>query len=128
MSRSSEGGFGLAEALVALIILTLALPACYRAMAGALRASAGVKIHEAALSLARTQLDSLGADGQMQEGTFEGSYSNGLLWRLTSSGLSANGNDTRVSSRAYWMVLEVFDRSGKRLVKLETAKLARGAP
>jgi hypothetical protein len=129
MNRGAhEDGFGLAEAIVALAIIALALPACYRAMGGAFRASAGVKTHEAALSLARTQLDTLGADGRMQEGTFLGSYANGLKWRLTSSALSAEGNGAQGNSRPYWVVLEVFDRSERRLLKLETAKLASKTP
>jgi hypothetical protein len=122
--RSPEAGFGLAEAIVALAIIALGLPTIYRAMADAYHASASVRTHEAALSLARTHLDTLGANDTIEEGTNEGSYDNGMLWRLTCSTLAGKDNGANNAPLAYWVVLEVFDRNQKQLLKLETVKLA----
>lgn len=123
--RSSEAGFGLLEAIVALAIISFALPALYKAMSGAYRAESRLKIHEAALALARSQLDTVGSDGTIQSGTFSGTYNNGLPWRMTISPLSNKAGAGISSARPYWVVVEAFDRSGARLVNLQTAKLMR---
>ncbi len=86
-----------------------------------------MQVHDAALVLARTHLDSLGSDGTMQVGSVTGTYVNGLPWRLEVSALSTGSSGTEAAYRPFWVILEVFDRSGITLLKLETAKLARGA-
>ncbi len=123
--QSPEAGFGLLEAIVALAIISLALPALYKAMSGAYRAESRLKIHEAALVLARSQLDMVGSNGTIQVGTFAGAYDNGLFWRMTVSPLSNKAGAGISSARPYWIVVEAYDRSGARLVSLQTAKLVR---
>jgi type II secretory pathway pseudopilin PulG len=125
---TTESGFGLVEAIVALAIVSLALTTLYRALSSAVHTAARVQVHDAALVLARTHLDSLGSDGTMQVGSVTGTYVNGLPWRLEVSALSTGSSSGREAAyRPFWVILEVFDRSGITLLKLETAKLARGA-
>jgi type II secretory pathway pseudopilin PulG len=124
---TTESGFGLVEAIVALAIVSLALTTLYRALSSAVHTAARVQVHDAALVLARTHLDSLGSDGTMQVGSVTGTYVNGLPWRLEVSALSTRSSGTQAAHRPFWVILEVFDRSGITLLKLETAKLARGA-
>ena len=126
--KTSDAGFGLVEAIVALAIASLALTALYRSLAGAFRAAARVQIHEAALVLARSHFDSLGSDGVLQVGKFSGSYVNGLQWRLNVSALATRTSRVGGPDRPYWLVLEVFDRGGAVLLDLETAKMAGEAP
>jgi prepilin-type N-terminal cleavage/methylation domain-containing protein len=130
MSRHErcDAGFGLIEAIVALAIISLALTQFYVAMGGAYRATARLKVHEAALTLARSHLDALGVDGAIQAGTSSGTYDNGMRWRLTVSALSSKMRQTAPGPRAFWLVLEAFDERGTTLVKLETAKLVRQTP
>lgn len=123
--RTSDAGFGIIEAIVALAIISFALPALYKAMAGAYKAEGRMKVHEAALVLARSQLDAVGSDGTIQPGTFSGTYENGLPWQLTVSALSDNGSTGPAKSRPYWIVLEAYDRGGVRLLRFQTAKLLR---
>ena len=123
--ETSEAGFGLLEAIVALAIISFALPALYQAMSGAYRAESRLKVHEAALALARSQLDAVGSNGTIQAGEFSGNYSNGLPWRMTISPLSNKVNAGISGARPYWIVLEAYDRGGARLINLQTAKLMR---
>lgn|GEM_PF-4571029 len=120
---SSESGFGLMESLVALAIIAFALPAFYKAMSTAYKASSQVKLHEAALGVSRTKLDALVTQDLLEQGTTDGAYGNGLLWRLSVLAISRNQAAPANGKRPYWLVLETFDRAGRPLLKLETIKL-----
>jgi type II secretory pathway pseudopilin PulG len=127
-NQSSEAGFGLIEAIVALVIISVALPAFYKAMSGAYRASVKVRLNGAALMLSRSKLDAIVVDPSLQPGTSDGSYANGLLWRLTVSALSTDQGTAPKGTHPYWLVLETLDARGRPLVKLETIKLLNEAP
>ena len=122
---SSDQGFGLFEAIVALTVASLALTALYRSLGGAIRAAGTVQQHEAALAMARSHFDSLGSDGVLQVGSTSGAYGNGLTWRLVVTPLSTQPADIGPKQRPYWLALETFDRNRSLLLKLETAKVAR---
>lgn len=125
---SSDSGFGLVEAIVALAIIAGGLAAFCQATGNAYRTAARLKINAAALAIARSHLDLLGQDGALEAGVTTGRYGNDLPWRLTVSALLPGNSDTASASRPYWLMLETFDRRGAPLVKLETAKLMRETP
>ena len=122
---SSDQGFGLFEAIVALAVASFALTALYRSLGGAIRAASTVQQHETVLAFARSHFDSLGSDGVLQAGTTSGTYGNGLMWRLIVTPLSTQPVDIGPRTRPYWLALEAFDRNRNLLLKLETAKVAR---
>jgi prepilin-type N-terminal cleavage/methylation domain-containing protein len=128
MTRSTESGFGLMEVIVALAIIAVALPICYRAMGGAFRAQVRVTAHEGILFRARSQLDALGASEKLRAGTFSGSYGKGVSWRLTVTPLDGEGAGQGPAPRAYWVVLEAFEAGRRPLFKFETAKLEGKTP
>jgi len=130
MSRASsaQSGFSLIEAVVALAIASFAFSTLYQTVGGAVRAAARVQVHEAALVLTRAHLDSLGADGILQVGDSDGTYSDGLRWRLSVTSLSSGALISADRQGPFWIVLETYDRSGVSLIRLETAKIARIAP
>ena len=91
-----------------------------------MRASVRAQAYEGAVLLARSHLDSLGGDGVLRSGITQGTYDRGLRWRLTVQSL-AKGDDSPTTLRPYWLALETFDRQGRALLQLETAKIAREA-
>ncbi len=123
--HNSDAGFGLVEAIVALAIASLALTALYRSLSSAVRAAASVQEYAAAIVLARSHLDSLGSDDNLQPGATGGAYANGLPWRLNVTPLSNQLPDVGSPFRPYWLILNVLDRNRKPLLTLETAKVAR---
>ena len=122
---SSDNGFGLFEAIVALAIASLALSALYRSLGGAVRAAGTVQEHGTVLAMARSHFDSLGSDGLLQAGATSGAYGNGATWRLLVTPLSNQPVGVGPKMRPYWLSLEAFDRRRNLLLKLETAKVAR---
>lgn len=132
MSRADgkDAGFGLLEALVALVIVALALSTFWATIGGAYRASQRAKSYAASIIAARSQLDRMGMDDPLQSGTFTGTYPNRVHWRMTVTPLDKQGPEGAQppNSPAYWISLEVLDRQGKDLFVLETAKVAGGMP
>lgn len=119
--KSAQSGFSLVETLVALAIIALALPAFYRTVANAYRASAASQLQDTALQLARSQLDKAIADENLKPGIMEGMGDNGIGWRLSVASLDP---DNPVSF-TYWLTLETVSSTGGQLVKLETVKIGR---
>ncbi|WP_045835013.1 prepilin-type N-terminal cleavage/methylation domain-containing protein [Hyphomicrobium sp. 99] len=125
-----DAGFGLLEALVALVVVALALSALCQAIGNAYRASARTKSYAASIIAAQSQLSRLGIDEPLQSGSFAGTYSNNVRWRMTVTPLDKQVSDDAAppDSRAYWVSLEVVDRRGKDVFVLQTAKMPGRLP
>lgn len=123
-AASSDAGFGLIEAIVALAIASFALTALYQSIGSALHAAARVQVHDAALVYARSQLDTIGTDGRLQAGVSSGKYGNGLTWRMTVLNLATGPNASNNPSQPFWIALDVFDLDGVSLLNLSTAKVS----
>ena len=125
-ANGKDAGFGLFEAIVALVIVALALSAFWGTIGEAYRASQRTKSYAASVIAARSQLDRIGMDDPLQSGSFTGTYSNRARWRMTVTPINKQGAEgaTPSGSLAYWISLEVLDRQGKDLFVLETAKVA----
>ncbi len=117
---SSDDGFGILEAIVALAIAALALGALYRTTGMALRAADRSKQHLQALALAQSHLGSLGVTTPLAPGDTRGTYSDGTSWHLSITSLARAGSPD--PAPPVWIVLETFDRSGARLTRLETSR------
>ena len=124
--RLDERGFALLEVVVAMAIAGLALSAIYQTIGGSLRAASRVQIQRSALLAARAHLDTLGSDGTLASGIETGTYDGAIRWRLSVTDLSSKPKDAN-ALRPYWIALQVTDRAGANLLKLETAKTAREA-
>jgi prepilin-type N-terminal cleavage/methylation domain-containing protein len=124
--QSRRAGFSIIEALVALTIIAIGLTAFTKAVSSTYRTAARLKLSAAALTSARSHLDSVGRAGPLEDGISTGSYDNDLPWRLTVSALANAPRPPASGAQPFWVVVEAFDRRGVRLVKLETAKLSAG--
>lgn len=118
-SRADEG-FGVLEAIVALIVAALALQALYGATSASLRSAQRSKVHLNALALAQSHLATLGVIEPLTPGETRGAYADGTLWRITTTNLSRLGVPD--PAPPYWIVHETFDQSGARLTHLETSR------
>jgi prepilin-type N-terminal cleavage/methylation domain-containing protein len=130
--QSRDAGFSIMETLVALTIIAIGLTAFTKTVSSSYRTAARLKLSTAALTSARSHLDTVGRTGPLEDGVFTGNYANELPWRLTVSALGgvprqSTSRGPASSVRPFWVIVEAFDRRGVRLVKLETAKLSAGA-
>jgi type II secretory pathway pseudopilin PulG len=124
-----DGGFALFEALIALVIVSVGMTAFYLAIGGSYRGQARVKGFAATVEQARSQLDRMGTDAPLEEGTASGTYPGGAQWRATVTALDKPGTvDPLLRPAAYWVRLEVFDRRGVAVLQLETAKMGGAMP
>ena len=122
--HSDDTGFALLEVIVAMAIASFALAVIYQTIGNGLRNVARVQLLQAAVIAARSQLDAVGTDGLVTTGTFEGRYGNGTRWQMSIADLSNQPKDP-TKLRPYWITLDALDDSGRQLLRLETAKLAR---
>jgi type II secretory pathway pseudopilin PulG len=127
LNSQRTSGFSIMEALVALTIIAMGLTAFTKAVSSSYRTAARLKLSAAALTSARSHLDSVGRTGPLEDGVFTGNYANDLPWRLTVSALANAPRPPAIGTQPFWVVVEAFDRRGVRLVKLETAKLSVAA-
>ena len=118
--RQREAGFTLVEVLVAFAIVAMVLAGLYQLIAGAFRGEARAKVHEQALALARAHLAAIGIEQPLAPGETTGVYATGFAWRLTVEPVET----LSYKGRAFRIVLEPLDRTGKPLARLETFKLA----
>lgn len=124
-----DGGFALFESLIALVIVSVGMAAFYLAIGGSYRGQARVKGYAAIVEQARSQLDRMGVDAPLEEGTFSGTYPGGAQWRATVTALDKPVTaDPLLKPGAYWVLLEVFDRRGVGVLQLETAKMGGAMP
>jgi type II secretion system protein I len=117
--RRSEAGFTLVEVIVAFAIVTIVLAALYQAIAGAWRGLARTQVREETLALARAQLEAIGVEEPLQLGERSGTYTTGVLWRLT---VEPAGTES-MRGQAFRVLLEALDGGGKPFLRLETFKL-----
>ena len=108
--------------------MTLTLAAFYQAISGSARAVSRVKLQAAAVSRAESHIDAVGSEGRLQPGIETGRYDDALSWRLEIVALPRQIAVTTEMPQAFWVVLDTFDRNGRLIVRLQTAKLARGRP
>lgn len=121
-----DSGFTLLETVVAMAIAAIGLATVFRTISDGLRTASRVQSVQAAVVVARSHLDGVGADGTLTSGLSTGSYDNGLRWRLDVVDLSTQTGDS-AQPRPYWITLVALDRRGVSILQLETAKVAREA-
>jgi general secretion pathway protein I len=80
--RRSEDGFTLAEAIVALLILSLAMTALLTAFSTSFRHSQGATRHALAVATAQALLAAAGVEKPLVAGSGEGVSAEGLAWRI----------------------------------------------
>lgn len=117
-----EAGFTLIEVLVAFAIVSLCLASLYSALAGHSRQVTVTDMHRQTLAYARTHLDSFGESLSVQDSPMTGRYPNGTLWRLSVRAISIGGA-TDAAARPFFVALEVFDRSGRSVIVLNSIKM-----
>lgn len=121
----SDAGFTLMEVIVALVVVSLGIAAYTMSQRNAYRAAARVKNFETTVAAARSHLENVGKDSSLSGGEFDGTYGNLTRWHLTVTALpDAKGNPLEPHASAYWIALDVSDRGGKHLFKLQTARSA----
>ncbi len=120
-ASKDEEGFALLEVLVAFAIVTLGLVSIYAAVAGHFRAKREVVARQAALADTASHLDLIGTQAIAEEGTIDGTYDDGIRWKLTVTEMAAAGVTL---ARPMRVVLQAFDQRGKPLLRLKTVRFA----
>ena len=121
--NGAEAGFSLVEVLVALAIVSLGLVTLYGAMSQSARQVADAATRSATLAHAQSQLDALGHGEPLTPGASHGTYANGARWSLAVGEVADADAPLPDAARGLVAVLEAFDPSGRRLVRLKTLKL-----
>jgi len=80
--RGQQRGFTLIEILIAFAILAVALAALFQAFSGGLRATTATERRNAAVMLARSLLERVGADIPLAPGELAGVSEDGQRWRI----------------------------------------------
>ncbi|MFA5949769.1 MAG: type II secretion system protein [Hyphomicrobium sp.] len=126
-----DAGFTLFEVIAALVIVSVGLAAFCLAIGGAYRTVAQLKRYTSSLVAARSQLDAAGIAFPLESGTTEGTYPDGSRWRMIVTPLGTEqtaGTQAAGREPAYWLALEVLDRRGRQVFKLQTAKIGGAMP
>jgi type II secretory pathway pseudopilin PulG len=123
-------GFTLIEGLAAFAILTAVLGQLLAGVSGAARNESRADFLERAARQGTSQLESLGADGSMPLGSFDGRYDDGLLWRLVvqpADAIASQGGGPKTTSYAIKLMINRPDGEGG--LTLTTVKIVSvGAP
>jgi prepilin-type N-terminal cleavage/methylation domain-containing protein len=114
-----EAGFTLVEVVVAFAIAAMVLGGLYALMAGALRGEAGAVARDQAVAAARAHLEAIGIEQPLAAGETTGVYATGVPWRLAIEPVETRS----YRGRAFRIVLEPLDPTGKPLARFETFKL-----
>ncbi len=128
--RRGEDGFTLTETLVALFIMISAATLLYRGFASGMAAAGVADAQQAALTVARSRLASLGAEIPLEAGHHEG-VADGVGWMLDVLPYAADEDGGQAGKpRAYWATVTVSwqDRTARpgRSLHLTTLKLRGG--
>jgi general secretion pathway protein I len=118
-----EDGFTLVEVLVAFAIVAICLGTLYAAMGDHARQTAMSDMHRQTLALARTHLETFGEAAAGQANPMAGDYPNGTIWRLSKRAIALGEGTTDAPIRPFLVVLQVYDRSGHRIVALNSIKM-----
>ena len=122
MTGRGGDGFVLVEALAAFAIAALALIALFAALASATRGDGRAAFERAAVRVAMSRLDALGAE-LLVEGSSGGEAPGGLRWTLTLAPYRPGERS------AFWARVEVRGPGeSARVLALTSLKLQRGAP
>ena len=129
MTHGGESdGFSLVEVLVAFAIASLGLVTFYNALAGHYRQVGEAGVALGTLAHAQSHLEMIGTSIDPEPGKTAGRYDNGSEWRLTISPLPSNDAPGVRIVRPMRVVLEAFSRSGHRIVRLKSIRLATVTP
>jgi len=125
MINSNEDGFTVIEAIVSFAIVSLVLVSLYEAISMSYRNTAIIKNRAQALASATSQLANIGIVTPLGQSKTEGTYSNGMSWRMTINPFGEPQKEARSSTYAVWVDLHVFDMREREAFKLKTIKLQR---
>lgn len=127
-SAGPDDGFTLIEVLVAFLVVALGLTTLYTALAGHSRQTFEADLRERAMAQMQSQLDAIGVSVPLEPGTSRGTYPGGLAWRLAIAPLDAPVLSLPRQPEPMRLVLDAFDRSGRRIGGLRTIKLRVAPP
>jgi general secretion pathway protein I len=120
----SEHGFALIEVLVAFAIVSLCLASLYTAIGGSSRQSAMVDLHRQSLEYAEGHLQALGDSVMPGADALAGDYPNGTRWQLSLAPIAVgDAAAADPGPRPFLVLLQVFDRTGHRVVALNSIKI-----
>lgn len=120
----SRRGFSLIEALAAFAILTAVLGQLLSGVSGGARNESRADFLQRAARQGRSQLESLGADGNMPIGVTEGRYDDGLIWRLSvTQGDVIRGQPGAPTTMSYLVDLAIRRPNGEGAFTLNTVKI-----
>ena len=122
---STDSGYTLVEAIIALTILMLGVVTLAQSFHIAAVAEADLKTRYRVLAAARSQLDGVGKETAIAAGQRHGRYEDGNSWLLITTPLT---DQEIVGGRPYWVILKTYDRAGRELFHLETSKIAATSP
>jgi len=126
--RRRQRGFTLIEIVVALAILSVALPALFQAFSGGLRATTSTERRTAAVMLARSLLDRVGADIPLAPGEQTGVTGDGRHWRIAMAPSPLIAPEHRADSPVIPFDVEVsVEVGGGQPVTLASVRLAPAA-
>ncbi len=127
MRRSDrEDGFVMLEALVAFAVLSLVLVLFYEALAGNYRTAALTRERDLALAEARSHLQGLGLAMPIRAGGSSGVYHSGAFWKMEAAPLPPpERGDGMPPLPRYLVTLEVRNREGRQLTRLQTVVIDR---
>ncbi len=125
-----SAGFLLIEVVVALAIVALAFGYGFRSLSGALDRLGVDHQASAALSLAQSTLDRVGADIALDRGEVTGSTPAGLTWAVETAPYASVNTPAAGVLVGYVVRVTVAwkDRGRPRQVLLSTVRLARKGP
>jgi general secretion pathway protein I len=121
--NEGDAGFTLVEVLVAFAIVSLCLASLYGAISGHARQMAMTDMHRQTLAYAKSYIENLGETAAAQPGPLSGAFPNGTLWRLSTRPVAIGDAPTDASTRPFFVLLQVYDRAGHRIVALDSVKM-----
>jgi prepilin-type N-terminal cleavage/methylation domain-containing protein len=118
-----RGGFTLVEALVALVVIALVVPAVLQAVTVTMQVGADAKLRGEAAQLAKGKLDELAATGDWKDGKLQGDF-DGQTQTMHWTGDVQGWNDGNVSQLS---VSVTYKTAGKERAVTMTTLVNPGA-